>query len=113
MSGTEQCIAKSVVRRFRADYSECVYALQGHTSTIRCLRVLDRLPICVTGSRDGSLRVWDLQKGEQRHVMLGHTQSVRCLDIAGNLCVSGSYDGTARVSLRLGGSQDNSDGRAA
>ncbi len=78
--------------------SECIHTLTGHTSTIRCIRVLDRSPIAVTGSRDSTLRVWDLQKGELKHVLRGHTGSIRCIDLAGNLCVSGSYDTSARVS---------------
>ncbi|KAG8922003.1 hypothetical protein FRC02_012216 [Tulasnella sp. 418] len=75
----------------------CLYALKGHTSTIRCLKVLDGRPIAISGSRDATLRVWDIQKGRCLHILSGHTNSVRCLDVAGNLAVSGSYDCTARL----------------
>ncbi|KIK01236.1 hypothetical protein K443DRAFT_575794 [Laccaria amethystina LaAM-08-1] len=34
---------------------------QGDKSTIRCARVLHKRPI---GSREASLRVWDMQEGE-------------------------------------------------
>lgn len=78
--------------------SQCIHALTGHSSTIRCIKVLDRLPVAVTGSRDSTIRVWDIQKGQLKHTLRGHAGSIRCMDVAGNLCVSGSYDNSARVS---------------
>lgn len=59
--------------------------------------MLDGRPIAVTGSRDSTLRVWDIQRGRCIHVLEGHGQSVRCLDVSGNLVVSGSYDCNAKV----------------
>ncbi len=75
----------------------CIYILRGHTSTIRCLKVLHGRPIAVSGSRDRTLRVWDIQRGRLLRVLEGHSQSVRCLDACGNRVVSGSYDCTCRV----------------
>ena len=60
--------------------------------------MLDNRPIAVTGSRDATLRVWDIRRGKMLRVLEGHTQSVRCLDVSGNRVVSGSYDATCRVS---------------
>lgn len=63
----------------------------------------------MSGARDGTLRVWDIQRGKMARRLIGHTGSVRALDICGNQVVSGSYDHTCRVSLfsickrRLGG----------
>lgn len=76
----------------------CVYTLNGHTSTVRCIRVLHNRPIAVSGSRDGTVRIWDIQRGRALRVLQGHRQSVRCLDVCGNRIVSGSYDTTCRVS---------------
>ncbi|KAG9087166.1 hypothetical protein FS749_003131 [Ceratobasidium sp. UAMH 11750] len=75
----------------------CLYALRGHTSTIRCLKVLDSRPVAVSGSRDTTVRVWDIARGRQIHVLQGHTDSVRCIEVSGNLAVSGSYDTTCRL----------------
>ncbi|KAF8999276.1 WD40-repeat-containing domain protein [Cyathus striatus] len=47
-------------------------------------------PVAVSGSRDCTLRVWDVQRGRC-------LRSVRCLDVCGNVAVSGSYDTTCRV----------------
>ena len=51
----------------------------------------------VSGSRDTTLRVWDLEKGISTKVLVGHSSSVRCLAVHGDLVVSGSYDYTAMV----------------
>jgi len=81
-----------------AKIRRCIYVLDGHTSTIRCIRVLHNRPLAVTGSRDTTIRVWNIQKGTLLRVLQGHQQSVRCLDVCGNRVVSGSYDATCRVS---------------
>ena len=75
--------------------------MSGHTSTVRCLKVVDGKPLAVSGSRDNSVRVWDIEKGQLVHTMNGHIASVRCLDTSGNMAVSGSYDYTCRVSGAL------------
>jgi WD40 repeat protein len=82
----------------RPIFSECLHVLEGHTSTIRCIKVLQGRPIAVSGSRDASIRVWDLENGRLLHLLAGHDQSVRCIEVSGNKVVSGSYDCTCRVS---------------
>ena len=84
-------------RLFTSPYSHCIYILRGHTATIRCARVLHNRPIAVTGSRDTTVRVWDIQKGRMLRILQGHSNSVRCLDVCGNKVVSGSYDASCRV----------------
>jgi F-box and WD-40 domain protein CDC4 len=51
----------------------------------------------ISGSRDTTLRIWDLKKGICKHVLIGHQASVRCLEIHGDIVVSGSYDTTAKI----------------
>ncbi|ORX34945.1 WD40-repeat-containing domain protein [Kockovaella imperatae] len=85
------------VKVWDASTGACIYALRGHTSTVRCLKVIDGKPLAVSGSRDSTVRVWDIEKGQLVHTMTGHLASVRCLDVSGSLAVSGSYDYTCRV----------------
>lgn len=85
------------VRVWDLTTGNCLHVLRGHTSTIRCLKVLDSRPIAVSGSRDTMVRVWDIARGRAVHVLQGHTDSVRCLEVSGNLVVSGSYDATCRL----------------
>lgn len=73
--------------------------MRGHTSTVRCMRVIDGRPIAVSGSRDATLRVWNIETGQALHLLAGHEHSVRCIEVSGNKVVSGSYDASCRVSL--------------
>ncbi|KAL8870474.1 MAG: hypothetical protein Q9174_003493 [Haloplaca sp. 1 TL-2023] len=73
-----------------------VHALQGHTSTVRCLKMANA-DTAISGSRDTTLRVWDLKTGTCKSVLIGHQASVRCLEIYGDMVVSGSYDTTAKL----------------
>lgn len=66
---------------------------------MRCMRVIDGRPIAVSGSRDATLRVWNIEKGTAMHQLVGHSHSVRCIEVSGNKVVSGSYDATCRVSV--------------
>jgi F-box and WD-40 domain protein CDC4 len=63
------------------------------------MKTINGRPVAVSGSRDSSLKVWDVQKGELMHTLAGHQHSVRCIEVAGNQVASGSYDCTCRVSL--------------
>jgi F-box and WD-40 domain protein CDC4 len=75
---------------------ECKDILRGHTSTVRCLKMSDS-KTAISGSRDTTLRIWDIEKGVCKNVLVGHQASVRCLEIHGDIVVSGSYDTTAKV----------------
>jgi WD40 repeat protein len=80
--------------------SKCDQILRGHTSTVRCIQSAGYKTV-VSGSRDTTLRVWDLEKGVSTKVLVGHSSSVRCLAVYGDLVVSGSYDYTAMVYISL------------
>jgi WD40 repeat protein len=73
-----------------------IHTLRGHTSTVRCLK-MSNARTAISGSRDTTLRIWDLQSGVCTRVLTGHQASVRCLEIHGDLIVSGSYDTTAKI----------------
>ena len=51
----------------------------------------------MSGSRDASLRVWDVSTGVFLHVLVGHVAAVRCVQYDGRLIVSGAYDFVVRV----------------
>ena len=55
--------------------------------------------IAVSGSRDATLRVWNIEEGRLLHLLAGHQASVRCMEICGDIVVSGSYDCSARVNI--------------
>ena len=73
------------------------FRAQGHTGSVTCLAVTDD-GLCVSGSWDNTLRVWDLRSGECLHTLEGHSDSVSCLALTSDgLCVSGSVDSTLRI----------------
>lgn len=51
----------------------------------------------VSGSRDATLRVWDVESGQCLHVLVGHLAAVRCVQYDGRLVVSGAYDYMVKV----------------
>lgn len=51
----------------------------------------------VSGSRDATLRVWDINTGACLHVLVGHLAAVRCVQYDGRLVVSGAYDYMVKV----------------
>lgn len=51
----------------------------------------------VSGSRDTTLRVWDVSTGRCEHVLTGHVAAVRCVQYDGQRVVSGGYDYMVKV----------------
>ncbi|KAL6716909.1 hypothetical protein ACLMJK_004821 [Lecanora helva] len=84
------------VRVWNMATGQSIHTLRGHTSTVRCLKMLNA-KTAVSGSRDTTLRVWDLVTGTCQNTLMGHQASVRCLELHGDLVVSGSYDTTAKI----------------
>jgi hypothetical protein len=80
--------------------------LTGHTSAVAavaCTTVGGR-PVAVTGSLDGTVRVWDLAAGQLTATLTGHTGhtgavgAVACTTVDGRpVAVTGSRDHTVRV----------------
>ncbi|TCD64250.1 SCF ubiquitin ligase complex subunit cdc4 [Steccherinum ochraceum] len=129
------------VRIWDLETGQCKHIFGGHTSTVRNLVIVkpetieverggemvkERLPtrpLIVSGSRDHTLRVWDLPRAEDveykcssdsednedniaeeaennpyhKFHLQGHEGAVRALACQGHTAVSGSYDHTVRV----------------
>ncbi len=53
----------------------------------------------LSGSRDGTVKVWDLQTGQQRLSLEGHSRGVNSVAVTadGSGALSGSDDGTVKV----------------
>lgn len=69
--------------------------LLGHADSVYCVQ-FDHSKI-VTGSRDHTIKFWDLQTLTCIHTLRGHTQSVLCLQFNDKVVVSGSSDSTIIV----------------
>lgn len=51
----------------------------------------------MSGSRDATLRVWDIVHGKCLYTLVGHLAAVRCVQYDGKLVVSGAYDYLVKV----------------
>ena len=73
--------------------------LTGHTGPVRAVAVSQDGARAVSGSDDGTVRVWNLATGRQDASLTGHTDWVRAVAVSqdGARAVSGSDDGTVRV----------------
>ncbi|KAG0324432.1 hypothetical protein BGZ99_001814 [Dissophora globulifera] len=69
--------------------------LPGHTEGIYCIQFDDQK--IISGSRDNTIKIWDLASGQCLRTYLGHTASVLCLQYDEERIVSGSSDTTIIV----------------
>ena len=78
-------------------YGRCTTKVfRGHTNGVMCLQHDDN--VLITGSYDSTIKVWDIETGEEIRTLVGHTSGIRCLqfDDTGKL-ITGSMDNTTRL----------------
>lgn len=73
--------------------------LLGHRDAVWCLAIAPDGTWLVSGSTDGTARIWDARSGATRHVLAGHTGRVNCCVVApgGTWLATGSDDATVRI----------------
>lgn len=73
--------------------------LRGHEGTITSVAVSSDRQILASGSKDKTIRVWDLYTGELLQTLIGHGASVSSITMSsdGQILASGSEDKTVRV----------------
>ncbi|RMZ82128.1 hypothetical protein DV737_g2189, partial [Chaetothyriales sp. CBS 132003] len=72
-----------------------IKVLKGHTNGVMALQILDH--VLATGSYDASIKIWDLDTGEEMRTLRGHTMGIRCLQFDEQKLISGSLDKTIKV----------------
>ncbi|KAJ5464936.1 E3 ubiquitin ligase complex SCF subunit sconB [Penicillium daleae] len=72
-----------------------VKVFRGHTDSVMCLQFEDN--ILMTGSYDATVKIWDMETGEELRELRGHTAGVRCLQFDDTKLITGSLDRTIRV----------------
>jgi serine/threonine protein kinase len=81
--------------------------LEGHTGTVRCLTFTPDGQRLITGSDDQTIRVWNVDTGQQLLNLTGHTSTIKSLVVKsdGSMLVSGSDDQTIKL-WNLGSGQE-------
>lgn len=77
----------------------CNYELKGHAGVISCVAVHPTFTVAVSGSEDGTIKVWDHESGEYVRTLKGHTNTVCSLAFTptGSHLVSTSSDLTIKL----------------
>lgn len=74
--------------------------MTGHTSKVNCAVMSDNRMRVISGSSDGTVRVWEVRSGGQiERAMIGHQSAKICVALSedGRRIVSGSSDNRVRV----------------
>ena len=69
-------------------------ALEGHTDDVLSIAFLSDGRTLASGSRDRTIRLWDVGTGDLKQTLEGHRQGVTCLAFSpdGRMLASGSWD---------------------
>jgi F-box/WD-40 domain protein MET30 len=77
-------------------YGRCsIKVLKGHNNGIMALQMIDN--ILATGSYDATIKIWNMDTGEEVRTLVGHTMGIRCLQFDDTKLISGSLDRTLKV----------------
>src|SRR5688572_13041696 len=72
---------------------------KGHELAVVTVAISPDSNLLVTGSRDKSIKLWEISTGREIRSLLGHEMTVTCLDFSsdGKFIISGSNDKTIRI----------------
>ncbi|CAN8097126.1 unnamed protein product [Discula destructiva] len=69
---------------------------KGHSNGVTCLQIWDDTTLA-TGSYDNTIKIWDLETGQEVRSLIGHTRGIRSLQMDDHKLLSASLDGTVKV----------------
>ncbi len=77
----------------------CIQTLTGHTDLIYSIAVSPDRKILASASADKTIKVWQLNTGQELHTLWGHTDAVLSIAISpdGEILASGSADKTIKI----------------
>ena len=73
--------------------------LEGHTNIILCIAITPDSKTIVSGSRDKTIKIWNINTGECLNTLKGHSHYVQSIAISpdGKTLTSGSYDKKIKI----------------
>ncbi|MEG4006681.1 WD40 repeat domain-containing protein [Microcoleus sp. Pol11C1] len=78
---------------------QCVHTLHGHSCSVTSVVITPDGQTVVSGSADSTIKLWNLNTGQELHTLSGHSQGVRSIALApdGQTLASGSKDKTIKL----------------
>uniref|UniRef100_A0A7M5XGL3 Uncharacterized protein n=1 Tax=Clytia hemisphaerica TaxID=252671 RepID=A0A7M5XGL3_9CNID len=64
--------------------------IKGHTGSVLCLQYEGNL--LITGSSDSTVRIWNLETGQEMNKLMQHSDAVLTLRLQNSTLISGSKD---------------------
>nr|WP_198525340.1 WD40 repeat domain-containing protein [Oscillatoria sp. PCC 10802] len=84
---------------FTTPGDQLLHTLKGHSDWVSAVAVTPDGSRAISGSRDGTVKVWNLDSGEELLTLEGHSAPVYAVAVTpdGSRAISGSRDGTVKV----------------
>ncbi|TPX19030.1 uncharacterized protein E0L32_011274 [Thyridium curvatum] len=77
-------------------YGRCTQkTFRGHENGVTCLQLDETM--LATGSYDATIKLWNIETGEEIRTLRGHTRGIRALQFDDKILVSGSLDSTVKI----------------
>uniref|UniRef100_A0A3Q1BDQ1 F-box and WD repeat domain containing 10 n=1 Tax=Amphiprion ocellaris TaxID=80972 RepID=A0A3Q1BDQ1_AMPOC len=80
-----------------ASETRTVATMRGHVGSIQVVLLCEDRDLVITGSRDASIRCWNLKTDKCEMAFYGHTDTISCLDLHAGRLVSGAKDYLVKV----------------
>lgn len=73
------------------------FALEGHSMAVACVASHATSGVVVSGSEDGTAKIWDLDRRSLAATVASHVDAVLCIAISGDALLTCSADKTAKL----------------
>ncbi|KAJ1569114.1 hypothetical protein HK096_004173 [Nowakowskiella sp. JEL0078] len=103
------CSGDATTRLWDVETQTCLRVFEGHNAPVQCLQFSSE-PSChgsvepdnlvgtlITGSMDGTVKIWSVKTGECVNTLFGHVHGIWCLQFDTLRIVTGGYGGTVRM----------------